>query len=142
MDLGHGPGNDRRMDLPPISVVIPTHGRPELLRRCLYAVVGQTYPLDRMEIVVVEDGGPGEAEHVVCELRRQRPDARIAYLAVEHGGPGAARNAGLRRAGGEVIAFTDDDTIRTAGTSSRVRRHTPTRPAGARWCRTATMPGP
>src|SRR4051794_32360006 len=56
------------MDLPSISVVIPTHGRPELLRRCLCAVIEQTYPPDRAEVVVVEDGGPGDAEQVVRGL--------------------------------------------------------------------------
>ncbi len=99
------------MDLPTISVVMPTHGRPELLRRCLCALVAQQYPADRVEIVVVEDGGPGEAEHVVRELQRRHPATRLSYLAVEQGGPGAARNAGLRLATGEVIAFTDDDTV-------------------------------
>src|SRR3954463_13355474 len=49
--------------LPMVSVVIPTHHRPELLRRCLAAVLEQAYPSDRFEIIVVEDGGPGEGEH-------------------------------------------------------------------------------
>lgn len=99
------------MNLPAISVVMPTHGRPELLRRCLCALIAQAYPADRFEIVVVEDGGPGEAEHVVHDLRERHPEPRLSYLAVEQGGPGAARNAGLRHATGQVIAFTDDDTI-------------------------------
>jgi glycosyltransferase involved in cell wall biosynthesis len=99
------------MDLPSISVVIPTHGRPALLRRCLAAVLAQAYPPDRVDVVVVEDGGPGGAESVVAELLRRHPDARLHYLAVDQGGPGAARNAGLRHASGDVIAFTDDDTI-------------------------------
>jgi GT2 family glycosyltransferase len=94
-----------------ISVVIPTHGRPELLRRCLGTLVSQVYPADRFEIVVVEDGGPGPAECVVRELRDRHPGASMRYLAVEQGGPGAARNAGLRLAGRDVVAFTDDDTI-------------------------------
>jgi GT2 family glycosyltransferase len=96
---------------PSISVVIPTHGRPDLLRRCLTAVLAQEYPADRVETVVVEDGGPGEAEPVVRAVRERHPNSHIRYLAVEQGGPGAARNAGLRHAGGDIIAFTDDDTI-------------------------------
>jgi GT2 family glycosyltransferase len=99
------------MDLPTVSIVIPTHGRPRLLRRCLGALLPQEYPADRLEIVVVEDGGPGEAEAVVATVRAEHPEVALHYLAVQQGGPGAARNAGLKLAHGEVIAFTDDDTI-------------------------------
>jgi GT2 family glycosyltransferase len=99
------------MDQPSVSVVIPTHGRPELLRRCLTAVVEQAYPAERTEIIVVEDGGSGEAEPVVRDAQRASSGPVLRYLAVEQGGPGAARNAGLRVASGDVIAFTDDDTI-------------------------------
>jgi glycosyltransferase involved in cell wall biosynthesis len=65
---------------PRISVVVPTRDRPELLQRCLAALEKQTVPV---EIVVVEDA--------------------------EGRGPAWARNEGVRRAGGEVICFTDDD---------------------------------
>lgn len=65
---------------PPISVVVPTRDRPELLKRCLAALEKQTAPV---EIVVVEDS--------------------------EGRGPAWARNQGLRQAQGQVICFTDDD---------------------------------
>lgn len=103
------------MDLPSISVVIPTHGRPALLRRCLDALVAAEYPPDQVQIVVVEDGGPADAEPVVAALGEQHPTARLQYLAVQQGGPGAARNAGLRYATGQIVALTDDDTIPDRG---------------------------
>jgi GT2 family glycosyltransferase len=65
---------------PRISVVVPTRGRPEALRRCVAALERQSVPV---EVVVVED--------------------------VEGRGPAWARNEGARRARGEVICFTDDD---------------------------------
>jgi len=106
---------DAPQALPDVCVVIPTHRRPDLLRRCLRAVLAQDYPADRVEIVVVEDGGPGEGEGVVTELRGQHPNATIRYLAVAQGGPGAARNAGWRSARASVVALTDDDTIPDRG---------------------------
>jgi glycosyltransferase involved in cell wall biosynthesis len=90
--------------------VVPTYKRPELLRRCLSALQGQDYPSDRYEVIVVEDGGPAEGEGVVEEIRRTSP-VRILYMGLPHAGPAAARNRGWSAARGELIAFTDDDTI-------------------------------
>ncbi len=97
--------------LPLVSVVIPTHRRPELLRRCLRALLRQTYPRARCEVVVVEDGGPDGAQDVLRELAPLAPPLRVTGLAVPRGGPAAARNHGWRAARGRIIAFTDDDTV-------------------------------
>jgi GT2 family glycosyltransferase len=75
-----------REERPRVSVVVPTRDRPELLRRCLAALEKQTLPV---EVVVVEDS--------------------------EGRGPAWARNEGVRRAGGEVVCFTDDDCAPTPG---------------------------
>ena len=99
------------MTLPSVSIVIPTYRRPHLLRRCLEALLRQEYPSDRLDVVVVEDDGPGSAERVVNELRDADASIRLHYAWVAPSGPGAARNVGWRQARGEVIAFTDDDTV-------------------------------
>ena len=65
---------------PRVSVVVPTRDRPQLLKRCLAALEAQTLPV---EVVVIED--------------------------TEGQGPAWARNEGVRRAGEEVVCFTDDD---------------------------------
>jgi GT2 family glycosyltransferase len=69
-----------------VSVVVPTCGRPALLRRCVAALEEQTLPADEVEIIVVDD----------TASRR---------------GPAAARNIGWRRARAPIVAFTDDDTV-------------------------------
>ncbi len=69
-----------------MGVVVPTRERPESLRRCLAALEKQTVPV---EVVVVEDR--------------------------EGRGPAWARNEGVRRAGGEVVCFTDDDCAPAPG---------------------------
>jgi glycosyltransferase involved in cell wall biosynthesis len=95
---------------PIVSVVIPTHARPALLQRCLSALAGQDSPAESFEIIVVEDGGPGLAKDVVERASDTFPIA-MSYIAVPRGGPAAARNSGWQAARGEIIAFTDDDTI-------------------------------
>ena len=97
--------------MPLVSVVIPTHHRPALLRRCLRALARQAYPREWFEVVVVEDGGPGSGREVVARLRAEEAPLEIRYLWVPRGGPAAARNAGWRAARGELVAFTDDDTV-------------------------------
>ncbi|HMN79739.1 MAG TPA: glycosyltransferase [Burkholderiaceae bacterium] len=107
----------RNGDRPAISVVIPTCGRPFLLDRCLGALLRQSLSGRSYEIVVVEDGeGDDGGTLAVCDERRIQSLASDGP-AIQHlqtgrrRGPAAARNLGWRAARGELIAFTDDDTI-------------------------------
>ncbi|MFC4455908.1 glycosyltransferase family 2 protein [Deinococcus sonorensis] len=92
--------------LPLISVVIPTYRRPDLLmERSLPSALAQTYP--NLEVIVVQDGGPDpETEARLSALA----DPRVRHVILEGNQGGAtARNAGVQAAGGEWIAFLDDD---------------------------------
>ena len=95
---------------PRITVVVPTYRRPELLARCLDALMAQTFSAEAFEIVVVDDGHDDATRDRVETLSRSGPPLR--YLRPSAGrGPAVARNAGWRAARGEIVAFTDDDTI-------------------------------
>ena len=95
------------LDLPTVSIVIPTYRRPERLARCLDALLELDYPRDRLEVVVMEDGGPTDQ---LAELRaRDFGDLVVRILGQPHSGPAGARNRGAREATGELLAFTDDD---------------------------------
>jgi glycosyltransferase involved in cell wall biosynthesis len=89
-----------------ISVVVPTCDRPTALAACLAALGAQTV-LERLEVVVVDDGSSG-ADGVAAVTARF---SHARLLRQEHAGPAAARNAGARAALGEVICFTDDDCV-------------------------------
>ncbi len=89
-----------------ISVIIPTLSRPGLLTQCLEALARQTYPRERFEVIVADDGSPEPVIGVV-DAFRHRLD--VTYLQLPHAGPGAARNAGAAPARGDLLAFTDDD---------------------------------
>jgi glycosyltransferase involved in cell wall biosynthesis len=96
-----------------LSVVVPTCGRPELLRRCLQALMAQSLPGRAFEILVVDDGHDDTTRRLVDSLADEAEAPRLRYLRSEQprGGPAAARNLGWRSAHGEVVAFTDDDTV-------------------------------
>jgi GT2 family glycosyltransferase len=92
---------------PRFSVIVPTHGRPAELTRCLEALAHLDYPRDRFEVIVVDDGSGAPPEDVIERVRGRLPVTLVAH---EHNrGPACARNTGAARAVGEFLAFTDDD---------------------------------
>lgn len=97
-----------------VSVVVPTCRRPDLLGRCLSALLRQSLEYDRYEIIVADDAA-STATLAEVEQCRSRASTALRYVAVrgEMHGPAAARNAGWRIGSAPVIAFTDDDTVPT-----------------------------
>jgi GT2 family glycosyltransferase len=94
------------------SVVVPTHRRPELLERCLRALIAQECHPSAYEVIVVDDADCAETRHTVKRLRTAaEAGPEIRYVLSSGRGPAAARNAGWRHARGELIAFTDDDCM-------------------------------
>lgn len=89
-----------------ISVVIPTHNRADLLPRAIESAQKQTYR--DIEIIVVSDGSTDDTDSVVEKIKAE--DNRIKYCPYSPGhGGNYARNYGVEQAGGEYVAFLDDD---------------------------------
>lgn len=84
-----------------VSVVIPTRDRPALLRQALDSVKAQE-PSIPLQIIVADNA----AQPAVAAIAQ---DYGAEYLATAAVGPGAVRNAGLKLARGEYVAFLDDD---------------------------------
>ena len=87
----------------PVSVVVPTVGRPALLAACLRSLVAC---LPRAAEIVVVDQSRGDATGGVVARHRS---AGAHVLPSNTAGRGAALNAGLREAAHEVVLVTDDD---------------------------------
>lgn len=89
--------------LPFVSVIVPAFNDAEHVGGCLAALRAQSYPADRFEIIVADNGStPPLAERVAA-------DERVRFVVERATGSYAARNAGVREARGEVLAFTDSD---------------------------------
>ena len=80
---------------PFISVIIPTRGRGEQLRQCLASLVDLTYPRDRWEVIVAEDGDEQPPDRRVEALGERLP---FQHLQQPHAGCGIARNTGAAKA--------------------------------------------
>jgi glycosyltransferase involved in cell wall biosynthesis len=94
-----------------VSVVIPTYKRPSLLRKCLHALYNQVFNKFDYEIIVVSDG-PDTSTLYAMRNFLVLAFPKIDYVQLpEKKGPAAARNAGWKKASGDLIAFTDDDCI-------------------------------
>lgn len=88
-----------------VSIIVPVYNAEEYLSQCIDSLLAQTYT--NLQIVLVNDGSRDRSGEL-C-LRYSQADSRIAFLQQENMGVSAARNAGLRAAEGEFIAFVDAD---------------------------------
>jgi GT2 family glycosyltransferase len=92
-----------------LSIVIPSHNRPDLLSACL-AAVARHAPADT-QVVVVDDTSPGGA---VGAAARRFAGVEVVRLPRRRGFCAAA-NAGIRAARGPFVELLNDDTEVTAG---------------------------
>lgn len=92
-------------ETPVVSVIVPTWRRPDSLSECLHALTRLDFPRERLEVVVVDDGG----NLPDALIDTYRADLRVSVIHQSNAGPAAARNAGAARAEGAILAFTDDD---------------------------------
>lgn len=103
--------------MPELSVLIPTHARPEKLGSCVGALLHQDLGASRFEILIGIDGpARGEIEAIEARFERMggrggvgRPACRVFEL--PRGGPAATRNALLARARGEITLLLNDDVV-------------------------------
>jgi len=92
--------------MPKVSIIIPAYNVAPYIGETLDSVFSQTFA--DYEVIVINDGSP-DTEELERELARFGD--RINYAKQENRGASAARNAGLRTAGGEFVAFLDADDL-------------------------------
>jgi glycosyltransferase involved in cell wall biosynthesis len=87
-----------------VSVILPVHNGEQYLREAVECVLRQAYrPL---EIIIVDDGSTDGTAEVARAFGSQ-----VRFLRQDNAGPAAARNLGIRAAGGEFVAFIDADDV-------------------------------
>ena len=88
-----------------ISVIVPIYNVEKYLNRCIESIVNQTYR--DLEIILVDDGSTDHCGEMCDDWVRK--DERIKIIHKENGGLSDARNAGMKIANGNYIAFVDSD---------------------------------
>ena len=96
------------------SVVIPVYNRKEILAKTLAALTHQTYPCDRYEVIIADDGSDDGVEVV---LEHFRNSLNIRYVRQEHDGYrlNRVRNLGIRAARHDWLVVLDCDMLPVSG---------------------------
>ncbi len=90
-----------------ISAIICTHNRDTYLGAAIDSLLAQDFAGD-FEVVVVDNGSSDRTVQVV-EQRSHNP--RLKYIFEPIIGLSVARNTGARVAGGDILAYLDDDAV-------------------------------
>jgi cellulose synthase/poly-beta-1,6-N-acetylglucosamine synthase-like glycosyltransferase len=119
-------------ELPTVSVIVPAHNEAEVIDRCLNSVKTQDYPVDLLEIIVIDDGSTDETaerveEHVNGTVHdngdqngfRRRGEAikvgpysgSLELIKNGHQGKAHALNAGIERSTGDIVINIDSDVV-------------------------------
>lgn len=88
-----------------VSVVMPAYNRRVVVGAAVASVLWQTH--GHLELIVVDDGSSDGTSEVAASYG----DPRLVLVRQTNAGAGAARNTGLKRATGDVIAFVDSDDL-------------------------------
>ncbi|MBW2108535.1 MAG: glycosyltransferase, partial [Deltaproteobacteria bacterium] len=91
--------------MPTVSVIIPTFNRATMLKEAIESVLEQD--VADFELIVVDDGSTDETPAVLAKY----PAPPLHIVSQVHQGVSAARNAGLKKAAGGLIAFLDSDDL-------------------------------
>jgi glycosyltransferase involved in cell wall biosynthesis len=96
---------------PELSIIICTHNRADLLRKTLDSLL-LLVDIKLVEIIIVDNQSTDHTGDVIDQYLQQNEDKLAVYSLFESTlGLSAARNAGIRAASANIVAFLDDDAI-------------------------------
>jgi cellulose synthase/poly-beta-1,6-N-acetylglucosamine synthase-like glycosyltransferase len=86
-----------------VTVLLAVYNGEQWMRAKLESILRLDYPRGRMQILAISDGSTDQTDSIATEFRAEG----VELLRVPHGGKAAALNAGMARATGEILFFTD-----------------------------------
>lgn len=94
---------------PRISILVPCYNSARFVDACLDGLSRQSYPPSLTEVIFIDNNSTDETAAMVAR------HSRVTLLREEAQGAYSARNTGLRRATGDIIALTDPDCVPATG---------------------------
>lgn len=86
-----------------VSIIVPTYNRAGMVSKAIQSALVQ--PLEKLEVIVVDDGSTDNTRQVVSQIR----DARLKYIYQDNQGPSAAFNRGIAESSGDFINILGSD---------------------------------
>ncbi len=100
----------QRSPRPDLTVIIPARNEAKTIERALESVLAQAWPLDRLEVVVVDNGSTDDTGAIVRRFAACHRELAIRLVREPRPGVSRARNRGARTARGRVLLFLDADS--------------------------------
>ncbi len=101
---------------PKISVIICTHNSESLIKQCISSIKSQNFPSSEFEIIVIDDESKDNTINIV------KSEGVDNLVLVEPCSLGHARNVGVKKARGKIIAFIDSDCIAKDGWLKTIKK--------------------
>ena len=92
------------------SIVIPAHDEAGYIRGALESIRAARWPLERLEVIVVDNASSDATGEVVRAYARATPELALTLLSEPAPGAAHAKNAGAARARGDILLFLDADS--------------------------------
>ena len=108
--------------LPTFSIVVPVRNEGTVIGRLLNALSKLNYPVDKSEIIIVEDGSTDGTLDICVNYAKEHADVKILHRSFSNGKP-SALNYGLKHAKGEIVAIFDADNVPDANALMTAREY-------------------
>ena len=89
---------------PKVSIIIPAFNEEKMIGQCLQSLLVLNYPKNKYEILVVDNNSTDATAKIIQKYE-------VSYLKEKRPAPAAARNLGIKKAKGEIVAFMDADCV-------------------------------
>ena len=95
------------MTTPELSIVVPLYNCEEFIEACVDSIINQTFPFEKMEVIIIDDQSPCNGFEIVKEKYLHTYSNITLLKNDEKLGPGGTRNRAIKLAKADLVTFID-----------------------------------